>query len=348
MPDIPAEMQEQLEAVPEGLWSIFLPQLLQLGAHTFPVPCGVAARLDGAVATGWFWAIAIDDDCLVTTMHMATRRAFVLHEQPAMDYLVLGLLSNSDADLINDMREAQGAPGGQAEPFFGEFTPTLARNVLAFPMVHGDRYFEMPAGSLHDSCNICMLPSFVERMRETLGPAAPDLAAAMSAGLELNECERLRATMHAIDPTAASRAGAALHYRALVYEALAELASSLRESGRGGERLDLNGSRDVADAVNAALLASLAHPPTLDELADRLFMGKTRLCQAFRAETGVSIGERATELRVSEAKRRLTHGGESIAEIARSLGFAHPSSFTTMFSREVGMSPSAWRAGQRG
>ena len=193
-----------------------------------------------------------------------------------------------------------------------------------------------------------MLPSFVERMRETLGPAAPDLAAAMSAGLELNECERLRATMHAIDPTAASRAGAALHYRALVYEALAELASSLRESGRGGERLDLNGSRDVADAVNAALLASLAHPPTLDELADRLFMGKTRLCQAFRAETGVSIGERATELRVSEAKRRLTHGGESIAEIARSLGFAHPSSFTAMFSREVGMSPSAWRAGQRG
>lgn len=344
MPDIPAAMRDHLKAVPEGLWSFFLPQLLQLGAQTFSVPYGIAAHLDGAIAAGWFWACPIDDDCLITTMHMTTRRSFVLLEIPEVDYLVLGILSSSDTGLVNDMRETLGVTGDPSDPFAGGFSPTLERNILAFPMVHGLREFEMPTGSLHDSCNICMLPSFVERAQEALGSTTPRLAETLAAGLELNGSDRLQAVMRALSPQDALRAGAPLHYRALVYEALAETISYLREESADDMPLDLHGRRHVAETVNAILLTSLANPPTLDELAERLFMGRTRLCQAFREETGMSIGEQLTALRMSEARRRLEQSEESIAVIAHSLGFRHASSFSTMFLRQTGMSPSAWRA----
>ena len=338
-------LEKELAHIPHKLWSIFLPQLRQFGAHMVPVPFGIAAHLDGAAASGWFWACAIDDDCLVTTMHLVTRRPFVLREVPDVDYYVLGMLSSADTGLVNTMRrERQGADN---ELFDGTFLPSLERNVLAFSMRRGPREFEMPAGSLHDSCNICMLPSFLERVGTLLGDAASRLAPAFVQGTSLNKSERLLKVMHAIDPTGATRAGAALHYRALVLDALAEMASHLHESERGYSQAQLRSDEHIADTVSAALLASLADPPSLDELAERLYLGRTRLCQRFKEETGMSIGEHLSRLRLAEAKRRLERSDEAIADIAHALGYAHASSFSTMFLRHEGMGPAAWRAAHR-
>lgn len=341
----PKTLEADLARIPHKLWSIFLPQLRQFGAHTVPMPFGVAAHLNGTAASGWFWACAIDDDCLVTTMHLVTRRPFVLREAPDVDYYVLGMLSSVDTGLVNTMRRERRDAGSNT--FDGAFLPSLERNALAFSMRRGPREFEMPAGSLHDSCNICMLPSFLERVGVLLGDAAPCLTPAFEQGTNLNKSNRLLKIMHAIDPTGATRAGAALHYRALVLDALAEMASHLHESERGYSQEQLRADEHIADTVSAALLASLADPPSLNELAERLYLGRTRLCQRFREETGMSIGEHLSRLRLAEAKRRLERSDEAIADIAHALGYAHASSFSTMFLRHEGMGPAAWRAAHR-
>lgn len=332
-----------LDGIPRALWSICLPQLQQFDARILQVPFGVAAQLNGATATGWFWAYALDDDCLVTTMHLVTHRAFVLHEEPEVDYSVLGLLSSFDTGLVNAMRETRDSLAQPNDPLLGGFAPTLQRNVLAFAMQRGPREFEMPAGSLHDSCNICMLPSFLARMTALLGEGAPCLAEAFARGVDLNGSESLRKVMGSLDPTGATRAGAALQYRAIVYQALAEMASYLQERERGATRMHLKADERIEPAVSAALLASLADPPSLDELAERLYLGRTQLCKRFHRETGKSVGAYLAELRVDEAKRRLERGTESIAEIAHALGYTHASSFSTMFQRHVGVSPNLWR-----
>jgi len=341
----PKTLEADLARIPHKLWSIFLPQLRQFGAHTVPMPFGVAAHLNGTAASGWFWACAIDDDCLVTTMHLVTRRPFVLHEAPDVDYYVLGMLSSVDTGLVNTMRRERRDAGSNT--FDGAFLPSLERNALAFSMRRGPREFEMPADSLHDSCNICMLPSFLERVGFLLGDAAPRLTPAFEQGTNLNKSNRLLKIMHAIDPTGSTRAGAALHYRALVLDALAEMASHLRESEQRYPQAQLRADEHIADSVSAALLASLADPPSLNELAERLYLGRTRLCQRFREETGMSIGEHLSRLRLAEAKRRLERSDETVADIARALGYAHASSFSTMFLRHEGMGPAAWRAAHR-
>lgn len=336
------DIQMPLGDIPAGLHSIFLPQLRQFDAQSIPVPFGVAASLDNAMATGWFWAYSVDEDCLVTTMHLVAHRSFVLHEEPQMDYRVLGLLSSFDTGLVNDMRHMRTA-ASPGNPFEKGFSATLPRNALAFSMVQGPREFEMAAGSLHDSCNICMLPSFLARVTSLLGKDPPDLMDAFDRGISLNDSPRLLQTMHDIDPTGATRAGAPLHYRALVLEALAEMASCLRESKATSSPVRLWSGGSIADAVNAALIESLADPPSLDELAESLYLSRTRLCQRFRDETGTSVGARLAQLRIDEAKRRLKQNDQSIAAIAHAVGYTHTSSFSSMFTQHEGMSPSDWR-----
>lgn len=331
-----------LGGIPAGLHSIFLPQLRQFDAQNIPVPFGVAASLDNAMATGWFWTYPVDEDCLVTTMHLVAHRSFVLHEEPEVDYRVLGLLSSFDTGLVNDMWHVRtGASPGS--PFEKGFFATLPRNVLAFSMLRGPREFEMAAGSLHDSCNICMLPSFLARIGSLLGKGAPDLRDAFDQGISLNDSPRLLQTMHGIDPRGATRAGAPLHYRALVFEALAEMASCLQEAKGAASPVRLASGGNIAEAVNAALIESLANPPSLDELAERLYLSRTRLCQRFKDETGTSVGARLADLRIEEAKRRLVQADQSITAVAHAVGYAHTSSFSSMFTRHEGMSPSDWR-----
>ena len=339
--------EQSLARIPQDLQSIFVPQLKQLGADPFAVPFGVAARLDNTVASGWFWTCAVDEDCLVTTMHLVAHQAFVLREIPEVDYFVLALLSSVDARLINAMRRTQSVTDDSSDPLMEDLFPTLQRTVVAFAMRQGPREFELPAGSLHDSCNICMLPSFLQRIEGLLGEDIPALAPSFKRGTDLSDSKRLFQTMRDIAPAEAVRAGAPLHYRALVLDALAEMVSCLRERGRTNAPLDLRPDAHVADAVSAELLSSLADPPSLDTLAERLYLGKTRLCQRFKDETGMSIGEMLAHLRVSEAKRRLECGNDPISEIAHAVGYAHASSFTTMFTRLVGTSPHAWREQHR-
>ena len=48
----------RLASIPAQLHSIFLPQLQQFDAQPIDIPFGLAARIDDAVASGWFWACA--------------------------------------------------------------------------------------------------------------------------------------------------------------------------------------------------------------------------------------------------------------------------------------------------
>jgi AraC family transcriptional activator of pobA len=50
---------------------------------------------------------------------------------------------------------------------------------------------------------------------------------------------------------------------------------------------------------------------------------------------------------VTEAKRSLIFGDQSVEQIAFSLGFAHPSYFTRFFGKEVGQTPGQFRIGAR-
>ena len=83
-------------------------------------------------------------------------------------------------------------------------------------------------------------------------------------------------------------------------------------------------------------------PPSVDALARRLYVSRSRLCDAFRRETGQTVGAYARQLRMERACRLLEDGDRSVSEIAVLLGYPSLSAFCHAFSDFTGLSPRAW------
>ncbi|MEO5760830.1 MAG: helix-turn-helix domain-containing protein [Vicinamibacteria bacterium] len=127
--------------------------------------------------------------------------------------------------------------------------------------------------------------------------------------------------------------------RAALYQTLIELARLYTE--RTGETV-----RENPTAVRLRLLIERhfrdVHQP--QGYARRLRITVGHLNQLARRHLGRSAGIVIRERIALEAKRQLAHTDTSAAEIGYALGFRDPAYFARFFKREVGVSPSAFRA----
>ena len=323
-------------ASPE-MHSIFSAQLRALGTEPLQTSYGEAGRATIPEVGGWHWACSPLPGCLISAIRLVARRTFVLPEQPQIDYYVISLLGSSDAQLMHDYWHERGVDVGGA---FGQpLHPLLEQNVMAFPMRAGTYEFELTAGTVHDGVNLCLLPQFFAWLDAHEPGMGGRVRTAIEGRPELNHVPELREALVAINPARAALPGAGAFFQARSLDAVAALAAHLAHGHEDAAR----GVSSVAQAVDALLVTSLADPPSLDELAERLYMSRSRLCATYREEAGRTVGQRLTELRMEQAQALLGRGGTSIAEIARMVGFAHQSSFTTAFRRATGMTPDAWR-----
>ncbi|TDW15895.1 helix-turn-helix domain-containing protein [Kribbella kalugense] len=89
------------------------------------------------------------------------------------------------------------------------------------------------------------------------------------------------------------------------------------------------------------------HWHTVSEYADRLGYSARTLNRLARLNTGLSAKELIDERVVLEAKRQLSHGDASVAEIAEELGFDDASNFSSYFRRQTQMTPGTFRTRSR-
>ncbi|CAN5189919.1 helix-turn-helix domain-containing protein [soil metagenome] len=119
--------------------------------------------------------------------------------------------------------------------------------------------------------------------------------------------------------------------------------------------LRLQGPRADMPALspNAALVARLRERidarfrlrETIDRHAAALGVSERRLRAACAAVAHQSPAEMLDHRAILEAKRSLIYGNLSIAEVGYALGFTDPAYFSRFFTRQVGLSPGAFRNG---
>ncbi|MFD7312151.1 AraC family transcriptional regulator [Promicromonospora sp. NPDC059942] len=100
------------------------------------------------------------------------------------------------------------------------------------------------------------------------------------------------------------------------------------------------------DGIGAALRAvhaDVAHPWTLQELAEISHMSRSAFAQAFKSHVGVPPLDYLIRWRMNLARDALARGTLSISELARATGYQSESAFSTAFRRVVGSSPSTFR-----
>jgi AraC-like DNA-binding protein len=85
------------------------------------------------------------------------------------------------------------------------------------------------------------------------------------------------------------------------------------------------------------------HPCTIDDVARFSHTSVRTLGRLFSAETGLSFARWRDRLRIVIAVDQLARG-RSIMETADALGYQSPSSFSTMFSRVLGVPPGRYMA----
>lgn len=120
---------------------------------------------------------------------------------------------------------------------------------------------------------------------------------------------------------------------------------------------DVAGGRKPADDRHAELFRRMRHELEDNQmfldvnlsrelLAAHLDTNRTYVSEAVAQMTGMTFPQYISQLRVSEAERRLRDSSidvSNLTELGRSLGFASLSTFQTAFKRQTGMTLSAYR-----
>ncbi|SFT36029.1 AraC-type DNA-binding protein [Actinopolyspora lacussalsi subsp. righensis] len=85
-------------------------------------------------------------------------------------------------------------------------------------------------------------------------------------------------------------------------------------------------------------------PISLGDLASEAFFSPFHFSRVFSRETGVTPGRYLTAVRLFEAKRLLLTTSSTVSDIVCSVGYNSVGTFTSRFTRLVGMTPTQYRA----
>ncbi len=102
-------------------------------------------------------------------------------------------------------------------------------------------------------------------------------------------------------------------------------------------------SNELEDEIVRILRGNVYGKFSLKELSSTLHYGTTRLCTFFREKTGTTIYQTYLKFKIDEAKK-LIRKATPFSEVADLLCFDSISSFTYVFKKHVGMTPSEYRA----
>ena len=92
------------------------------------------------------------------------------------------------------------------------------------------------------------------------------------------------------------------------------------------------------------IVEHLAEDLSIEALARRVFMSPRHFGRLFKQSFGRPPAGYAEDLRLSEARHRLTDGNATIEHIATSLGYGSADAFRRAFERRFRLSPSTYRA----
>lgn len=349
----------------EPLEDLYMPQIEQFGIELRRVGDALVGEVSSEQAVGAVCVYRIDGAGVVTSHRLHVRRdmPFCEHGLPG---LVIGELSADSLALcpVDHPRRggAGGGPGagagaGAAAGARGEKDAAVAAvaagtlgfgadgsaGVAVFGQDRSERSYLLRAGSLQDAVSMTLLPEWMERWHGELGQAGRALMDGAGETCPDEVAAALGSLMRATTPLFG---GKLADGRAVVerMERATQLALAWhRERERAEAASGTLGQARLVRAARRHVMQHLGEPLTIDGIAHDLLTSRSRLCEAFRAETGESLGAYIRRSRMERAARMLEVDAASVGAVAKAVGYPRASSFVVAFEREFGCSPGAWR-----
>ncbi|MBV1849294.1 helix-turn-helix domain-containing protein [Catellatospora tritici] len=99
----------------------------------------------------------------------------------------------------------------------------------------------------------------------------------------------------------------------------------------------------AVERVIATMRENLGQQLTIDDMARVAMFSKFHFSRIFQRVTGVSPGRFLSALRLQQAKRLLVSTQSNVADISLQVGYTSIGTFSSRFTRSVGLSPTAYR-----
>jgi AraC-like DNA-binding protein len=112
----------------------------------------------------------------------------------------------------------------------------------------------------------------------------------------------------------------------------------------GEEQIMEESTYRAVEKVIAAMWERYGEQLSLDDLADEALLSKFYLSRVFHAVTGTSPFRFLTAIRLYEAKRLLRESPLNVTDVACCVGYSSLGTFTSRFTRSVGLSPGRYRS----
>jgi len=132
--------------------------------------------------------------------------------------------------------------------------------------------------------------------------------------------------------------------RALFHQLVVLLSRAFERSlSTSHSREEFEGKRRVVAEAVAYLEKHLEHRVRRDDVAAAAFVSASTLAHTFRRQTGMSLVEYLTRMRIDLAMHLLADTSRTIPDISLSLGFHDPAYFSRVFRKATGLAPTAFR-----
>lgn len=314
--------------IDKRLVTFFEPQVDQLGLIVRPVRLGVIAATKGPACEGGVWAAPVGSSCLLMVNRVRFPSATTLTEV-SRECLCVGIATASSLTQIDATRPAQSVHPED--------------NPVAFTRPEGPQDYVLGAGVSYGMRSFTFLPDF---FREQLPEAAPfeRIAASVVKADQASLPAEVSRVLRRLNTRGADSPGSPLRVRAAALEVAAILIDHADQAERAHERRGSREQHELVDRARELIKDLLAENPSLDELASRLFVGRTRLCEAFHTETGESVGRFTRCLRIERACELLATTDLPLDAIARAVGYRRQGSLSEAFRAATGMTPTEWRS----
>lgn len=109
------------------------------------------------------------------------------------------------------------------------------------------------------------------------------------------------------------------------------------------EQENEDASSGIIKSVKKYLEEHRAKNISSTDICKALACSRSHISHQFKNQTGMSIREYLTKLRINDAKHLLQYSDLTVTEIAFTVGFGSSNYFTNVFKKELGMAPGAYR-----
>lgn len=330
----------KLRRAATDITELYAPQFEQFGLQL----SGKGAVFTGEVANdrahGRAWIMPLSPTCIVMEHFITPTHNMQLAEYTPEPY---ACVSEVSAPTLMCMPEA-GITPANLKPLHG---PWPNNAVCSFVQDScGEELSPLFAGQLYHSRSVLFLPGYFDELEHRYPTEFAGVFEAFAEPWHEEATSAICHTLRRINEDRARAVGGHVYMQGIVETMVAELACSRAAHKQARQAADTRASMTIAEEATSLVERSLdkGKHVGINEVAERLYTSRSKLCATFKAQTGESLGAYIRRRRMERAQDLLADSALTIAQVAERLGYPQQAAFAQAFKQYTGTTPTAWRS----